>query len=86
VPPRPQIKRDTPFVYRNEFACVSIRVLDDGNGERIEVHEPESGLTVVLEPIDFASFCHATTEDRERWLRVGAYSPPEPLAGPAVDS
>jgi hypothetical protein len=45
----------------------------DANGPRLLVRDLESGDQIYLDPLELASFCHATEDDRAGWLRVGPY-------------
>ncbi|EID15670.1 hypothetical protein C731_4629 [Mycolicibacterium hassiacum DSM 44199] len=59
----------------NEFAAVRVSLDRAGNGPRLLIEDLESGEQVFLCPLELASFTLATDEDRESWLRVGAYRP-----------
>ena len=60
-------------VLTSEFASVRVAVDRNANGVRLLVTDIESGASVFLEPLELASFCHATAADRVAWLRVGPY-------------
>jgi hypothetical protein len=64
---------DGGVVLTSEFASVRISVDHNANGVRLLVEDIESGARVFLEPLELASFCHATAADRVGWLRVGPY-------------
>lgn len=57
----------------NEFAVVRVSVDDTGNGPRLLVEDAETGDHIFLSPLELASLCLATPEDREDWIRVGNY-------------
>jgi hypothetical protein len=61
------------FQLTSEFASVQVSVDSDGNGPRLLVRDLESGDQVYLDPLELASFCRATEDDRAGWLRVGPY-------------
>jgi hypothetical protein len=58
---------------RNEFASVRVSVDHRGNGPRLLVEDLETGAHILLSPIELASLCLATDDDRTGWLRVGPY-------------
>jgi hypothetical protein len=57
----------------NEFAAVYVSVVKHGNGTRLQLRDRESGATVLLDPIDLQSLCHADAEAQAQWLAVGPY-------------
>ena len=57
----------------SEFARVLVSVDSSANGPRLLVEDLESGESVFLDPLELASFCHASDEDRQAWLLVGPY-------------
>lgn len=57
----------------NEFAAVRVSLDTAGNGPRLLVEDLESDETIFLSPLELASLCLATPDDREDWLRVGSY-------------
>jgi hypothetical protein len=57
----------------NEFASVRISLDTAGHDSRLVITDIESGNDIVLSPIELASLCQATPEDRLNWLRVGEY-------------
>jgi hypothetical protein len=57
----------------NEFAAVRITLDTAGHDSRLVISDIESGDEIVLSPIELASLCQATPEDRVNWLRVGSY-------------
>ncbi|MFF1834842.1 hypothetical protein ACFVXE_11640 [Streptomyces sp. NPDC058231] len=58
----------------NEFAVVRIALDTAGNGPRLLIEDLETGARTLLSPLELASLCLATDQDRADWLRVGAYS------------
>jgi hypothetical protein len=58
---------------RNEFAAVRVAIDERGNGPRLLVQDLESGAEILLSPLELASLCLATPDDRLDWLRVGHY-------------
>jgi len=60
-------------VLGNEFASVRVALDERGNGPRLLVQDLESGAEILLSPLELASFCLATADDRLEWLRVGHY-------------
>jgi hypothetical protein len=61
------------IVLTSEFASVQVSLDSDANGPRLLVRDIESGDQIYLDPLELASFCHATEDDRAGWLRVGPY-------------
>ncbi|MFF1732170.1 hypothetical protein [Streptomyces sp. NPDC058247] len=57
----------------NEFAAVRIALDTVGNGPRLLIEDLETGARTFLSPLELASLCLATDQDRADWLRVGAY-------------
>jgi hypothetical protein len=57
----------------NEFAAVRVSLDRSGHDVRLHVQDIEAGTEILLSPIELASFCQATPEDRVEWLRVGQY-------------
>jgi hypothetical protein len=57
----------------NEFAVVRVSLDTSGNGPRLLVEDAETGDRIFLSPLELASLCLASPEDRENWLRVGNY-------------
>lgn len=60
-------------VIGNEFATVRLVLDTHGNGPRLLVEDVENGSRIWLSPLELASLCLATPEDRVNWLRVGVY-------------
>jgi hypothetical protein len=60
-------------VLANEFASVRILLDTRGNGPRLLVEDMEDGARIWLSPLELASLCLASPEDRVDWLRVGLY-------------
>jgi hypothetical protein len=65
---------DASVVLSNEFASVRVSVDHNANGVRLLVEDIESAARIYLDPLELASFCHATDADRRGWLRVGPYA------------
>jgi hypothetical protein len=65
--------REGYFQLTSEFASVQVTMDSDANGPRLLVRDLETGAQVYLDPLELASFCHATEDDRAGWLRVGPY-------------
>jgi hypothetical protein len=61
------------FQLTSEFASVQVSLDRNANGPRLLVRDLESGDQIYLDPLELASFCHATEDDRASWLRVGPY-------------
>jgi hypothetical protein len=74
---------DTGIVLANEFASVRVSVDNRGHSPRLLVQDLISGASILLEPLELASFCVARGEDRDRWLMVGEYR--GGATGPPVD-
>ena len=62
----------------NEFAAVRVSLDNSGHDARLHVEDIETGEQVLLSPIELASLCLASPEDRVNWLRVGAYRDERP--------
>ena len=60
-------------VLANEFTSVRILLDTRGNGPRLVVEDMEDGGRIWLSPLELASLCLASPEDRVNWLRVGLY-------------
>ncbi|WP_017934955.1 hypothetical protein [Nocardioides sp. Iso805N] len=71
--PTPVPERRELAVLMNEFAVVRLSLDHAGNGPRLLVEDAETGDSIFLEPLELASLCLATAEDRLQWLKVGAY-------------
>ena len=69
----PDGKRVRLAVVENEFASVTVSLDTAGHSPRLHVHDNETGDDILLSPIELASLCLATSEDRLGWLRVGLY-------------
>jgi hypothetical protein len=63
---------------RNEFASVRITLDERGNGPRLLVEDLETGAEILLSPLELASLCLASSEDRINWMRVGHYRDERP--------
>jgi hypothetical protein len=60
-------------VLTNEFASVRVSVDEVGHTPRLLVEDLETGAQILLSPIELASLCLASADDRVNWLRVGQY-------------
>ncbi|SMG57402.1 hypothetical protein SAMN02745947_05039 [Rhodococcus rhodochrous J3] len=67
------VKRQLLAKLVNEFAAVGVSLDTSGNGPRLLVEDLESGDHIFLSPLELASLCLASDEDREDWIRVGNY-------------
>jgi hypothetical protein len=67
---------DHVFELMSEFAWVRVRRDDSGRGPRLLIEDLEAGQSVLLDPLELASMCHATDEQRRAWLRTGPYAEP----------
>jgi hypothetical protein len=69
---------DCGVVLTNEFASVRLSVDRRGHTPRLLVEDLDGSASILLEPLELASFCHVGDEERVAWLRVGDYQePPE---------
>jgi hypothetical protein len=57
----------------NEFAAVRVSLDRNGHDPRLLVEDMETGAEILLSPIELASLCLASADDRVNWLRVGQY-------------
>lgn len=57
----------------NEFASVEVALDEAGHSPRLLVRDLETGDQILISPIELASLCLATPDDRLNWLRVGQY-------------
>ena len=64
------------FELMSEFAWVRVRRDDSGRGPRLLIEDLEAGQSVLLDPLELASMCHSTDEQRREWLRTGPYAEP----------
>ncbi len=62
----------------NEFAAVRVSLDNLGHDARLVLADVETGDEIVLSPIELASLCLATPDDRLNWLRVGEYRDERP--------
>jgi hypothetical protein len=62
-------------VLTSEFASVRLAIDRSANGVRLFVEDVEANQHIFLDPLELASLCHATAEDRVGWLKVGVYGP-----------
>ncbi|MCW2530164.1 MAG: hypothetical protein JWM76_5024 [Pseudonocardiales bacterium] len=62
----------------NEFAAVRISLDTYGHDARLLIQDIETGDEILLSPIELASLCLASGDDRLNWLRVGQYRDERP--------
>jgi hypothetical protein len=60
-------------VLANEFASVEVALDQRGHSPRLLVRDVETDDQILISPIELASLCLATTDDRVDWLHVGKY-------------
>jgi hypothetical protein len=60
-------------VLANEFASVRVSLDEAGHTPRLLVEDLETGAQILLSPIELASLCLASADERLNWLRVGQY-------------
>jgi len=65
------------FELMSEFAWVRVRVDESGRGPRLLIEDLEAGESVLLDPLELASMCHSTEDQRRVWLRTGPYAEPD---------
>lgn len=58
----------------NEFADVIVRMVQTGNGERLEISSPRRGTTIRLDPVELEALTWQTTDVFTRMLE-GSVSP-----------
>jgi hypothetical protein len=68
---------DSVLELMNEFAWVRVRLDRSGRGPRLLIEDLEAGESVLLDPLELASMCHSTDEQRRRWLSTGPYAEPD---------
>jgi hypothetical protein len=73
VESRPGDRRVELATLVNEFAAVRVSLDRFGHDPRLLVEDIETGDEILLSPIELASLCLASAEDRLNWLRVGPY-------------
>lgn len=60
---------DEPWiVVANEFTTARVRKVFTRNGERLEIHSPKLGTTILLDPLELESLTWQTTETFSRML------------------
>jgi hypothetical protein len=64
---------ESGLILSNEFGSVRLSIDRRGHSPRLAVEDLTTGNSVLLEPLEMASFCAADDEDRDRWLMVGEY-------------
>ena len=72
-PARPDVRVRELAELRNEFGWVRISLDERGNGPRLQITDVETGDSILVSPLELASLCLATDDDRLDWLRVGHY-------------
>jgi hypothetical protein len=65
-------------ILANEYAAVRVSVDRQGHSARLLVEDLTTGNSVLLDPLEMASFCEAEDHDRDRWLLVGDYRGTQP--------
>lgn len=65
----------------NEFTTARVRKVLTRNGERLEVHSPKLGSTILLDPLELESLTWQTTETFSRMLE-DPYGPEHVAARP----
>ena len=74
TPARPaKSKRRELATLINEFAAVRVSLDTAGHDPRLLIQDVETGDEILLSPIELASLCLASPDDRINWLRVGQY-------------
>lgn len=64
----------TSMWLSNEFADVIVRMVQTGNGERLEISSPRRGTTIRLDPVELEALTWQTTDVFTRMLE-GSVSP-----------
>jgi hypothetical protein len=73
VPGSPRGRQVELATLINEFAAVRVSLDTLGHDARLLIQDIETGDEILLSPIELASLCLASPEDRLNWLRVGPY-------------
>ncbi len=68
----------------NEFTTARVRRTYTRNGERLEIHSPKLGTTILLDPLELESLTWQTTETFSRMLEH-PYGPEEVEGYPLSD-
>jgi hypothetical protein len=77
-PGRPDLRVRELAELRNEFGRVRICLDERGNSPRLQITDVETGASILVSPLELASLCLATDDDRLDWLRVGHYRDERP--------
>jgi hypothetical protein len=66
-----------PIELANEFAAVTVRVVDTGNGVRLRIESPRAGRSIDLDPLELEVL---TWQSHELFSRLLAepYGPEDP--------
>jgi len=66
-----------PLRLSNEFAEVTLRIVDTGNGERLEIASPRRGTDIRLDPVVLEAL---TWQSRDAFTRMleGSIGPVNP--------
>ena len=75
---------ETDLEITNEFTTARVRKVWTRNGERLEVHSPRLGSTVLLDPLELESLTWQTPETFSRLLE-DPYGPEHVEARPLSD-
>jgi hypothetical protein len=65
---------DRTIELMSEFGWVRVSLDRCGRGPRLLIEDLEAGESVLLDPLELASMCHSTDEQRREWLRTGPYA------------
>lgn len=71
---RAEIGPDGAIEFMSEFGWVRVSLDTTGRGPRLKVEDRESDGVIFLDAIELASLCHATDDQRAKWLRTGPYA------------
>jgi hypothetical protein len=67
----------TPIELANEFAAVTVRVVDTGNGVRLRIESTRAGRAIDLDPLELETLTWQTHELFSRLL-AEPYGPEDP--------
>lgn len=71
---RSSTNADGTIELMSEFGWVRVSLDTSGLGPRLRVEDCESDAVVFLDALELASMCHATDDQRRRWLHTGPYA------------
>lgn len=71
------MREDGTIQIANEFTTARVRKVHTRNGERLEIHSPKLGTTILLDPLELESLTWQTTETFSRMLQ-DPYGPEDP--------